>query len=454
MMSSATANPNINTMSTTAKTNSVLTAFNLHEQEPALARAFRATNAAIHGGAALSWYLNTPPPPGQDIDIWCQPAEAILRPIIYALFDTIFRAAGYRPLRATYTGRNRSRYYRARDLHIVAIHDWFNPVLDRKIQLIFRATHDRKGFPVLATPTGGFDLDITSVQVAASIHPTSDCLTVSPPHADLADRIERRVMRICNLTGQVLRNNLNRVRKYYERGFAFETMETHCSCTCGAIHHTIVTPPRRLTIEEATTLVRKEWVAANALHADHPYRANTFRNSLHAQVSLDMWGTGPLEELISECSQVTSLVQNKVLYPTETAWIKQYAEMAVFVLNLRRLQDGWAITTVEHRKRNALKYIQRLLHLQISPQVEHFPTLGAEIIHLLKEIRKWQSPPLVSYDEDDTTQIVRPIHVPKNKVVKKVVYYTTTCPPVSASTNSIKDELNKAVTDADTILYA
>lgn len=449
MMSSATVNPNLNKMSAT---NSVLPAFGLQDQEAALARAFRATKAAIHGGAALSWYLNKAPPPGQDIDIWCQPAEAILRPIIFALYDTIFRAAGYRPTRAA-AYRNRSRYYRAHDLHIDAIHDWYNPALKRKIQLIFRATHDRLGFEISATPTGGFDLDITSIQVSATTLPTFDRLTVGTLSDDLADRIERRVMRIGNLTGQILRNNLERVRKYYDRGFAFETTETTCSCTCGAIHHTVVTPPRRLTIAEATALVHKEWAIANALPKGHPARADTLRTRLHAQVPLDTLRLEALTELISECLQVTSLVQNKVLYPTETAWIKEYIQMAVFVLNLRRLQDGWATTTVEHRKRIAPTYIQRLLHLQISPQVEHFPTLGTEIIHLLKEIRAWQSP-LVSYDEDedDIIEIIPPVPIAKKKVVKK--YYTTARRPVSASTDSIEDELNKAVTDADTILHA
>ena len=444
-MSSATTNPNINKMSTAA-TNTVLSAFGLQGQEAALSRAFRATKAAIHGGAALSWYLNTPPPPGQDIDIWCQPAEAILRPIIFALYDTIFRAAGYRPTRAIYADRNRSRYYRAHDLHIDAIHDWYNPALKRKIQLIFRATHDRLGFEISATPTGGFDLDITSIQVAASIHPTSDCLTVSPPHADLADRIERRVMRICNLAGQILRNNLNRVRKYYERGFAFETTETTCSCTCGAIHHTVVTPPRRLTIGEAIVLVHKEWATANALPTDHPARADTLRTRLYKQAPLDTLRLQTLKELIAECLHVTSLVQNKVLYPTETSWIKEYIRMAVFVLNLRRLQDGWVATTDDHRKLCALTYTRSLLHLRTSPLVEHFPTLGAEILHLLKEIRDWQIPPLVSYDdEDDIIEIIPPVPIAKKKVVKK---------EFRSAKDRVTDELTRAVTDADTILHA
>lgn len=439
-MSSATVNPNIIKM---PATNSVLPAFGLQDQEAALARAFRATNASIHGGAALSWYLNTPPPPGQDIDIWCQPAEAILRPIIFALYDTIFRAAGYHPTRAA-AYRNRSRYYRAHDLHIDAIHDWYNPVLERKIQLIFRSTHDRLGFEISATPTGGFDLDITSVQVAATL-PTFDRLTVATLSVDLADRIERRVMRIDNLTGQILRNNLNRVRKYYERGFAFETTDTTCSCTCGAIHHTVVTPPRRLTIEEATALVCKEWAIANALPKDHPARADTLRNRLHAQVPLDTLKLETLKELISECLQVTSLVQNKVLYPTETGWIKEYTRMAVFVLNLRRLQYGWATTTVGQRKLSVFTYTRSLLHLRTSPQVEKFPTLDEEIIHLLKEIRDWQFRPLVSYEDED--EVVPPPPVPTKKVVKKRT-------PASVSTDSIEDELNKAVTDADTILYS
>jgi len=440
-MSSATFNPNIIKM---PATNSVLPAFGLQDQEAALARAFRATNASIHGGAALSWYLNTPPPPGQDIDIWCQPAEAILRPIIFALYDTIFRAAGYSPTRAA-AYRNRSRYYRASDIHIDAIHDWYNPVLERKIQLIFRSTHDRLGFEISATPTGGFDLDITSVQVAATALPTFDRLIVATLPVDLADRIERRVMRIGNLTGQILRNNLNRVRKYYERGFAFEITETTCSCTCGALHHTVVTPPRRLTIEEAIAFVRRQWAIANALPDDHPVRADSLRTRLYRQAPLDTLKLETLKELISECLHVTSLVQNEVLYPTETAWIKEYIRMAVVVLNLRRLQDGWATITVEHRKLSAPTYVRRLLHLRTSPHVDHFPTLDTEIIHLLTEIRDWKFRPLVSYEDED--EFVPPPHVPTKKVVKKRI-------PVSASTDSIEEELNKAVTDADTILYS
>jgi hypothetical protein len=197
-----------------------------------------------------------------------------------------------------------------------------------------------------------------------------------------------------------------------------------------------------LTIEEATVFVRRQWAIANALPDDHPVRADSLRTCLYRQAPLDTLKLETLKDLISECLQVTSLVQNEVLYPTETAWIKEYIRMAVVVLNLRRIQDGWATTTVEHRKRSAPTYVRRLLHLRTSPYVDHFPTLDTEIIHLLTEIKGWRTPSLVSYDE-----AVPPPHVPTKKEVKKRI-------PVSASTDSIEDALNKAVTDADTILYA
>lgn len=308
-------------------------------QEAPLARALHATNAVIHGGAALSWYMGTSAPPGQDIDIWCQPAEPILRPVIYALYDTIFRAAGYLP-----RDRNpaTAEYYDVAPLHIDAIHNWYNPTLKRKIQLIFRTY----GPDIPASPVTEFDLDITMIRVIPNpVDPATLC--VQTQSAELCDRIDRRVMRINNLHGQNLRNNLNRVHKYYNRGFAFETTETACSCPCGTATHTTITPPRRMERGEAIRYVRKAWITANPLPDNHPLRADVLKATLLADYNNRTLISKTYGQLMTErdhCRQALRLPQNQPTYPQETAWLWKYYEVLLGLTHYRRLQHLWGET--------------------------------------------------------------------------------------------------------------
>lgn len=318
-----------------AATPSLLATFGI--QEAPLARALHATKAAIHGGAALSWYLETPAPPEQDIDIWCQPAEPILRPVIYALYDTIFRAAGYVP-----NDRHdpaAAKYYDVAPLHIDAIHNWYHPTLKRRIQLILRT----QGPDIPACPTAEFDLDITSMRIVPDPkNPAILCLQT--PSTDLCDQIDRRVMRINNLHGQNLRNNLNRVHKYYNRGFAFETTETTCSCPCGAATHTTVTLPRRMDRAEAIKTVRKAWIAANPLPDNHPLRADVLKATLLADYNNQTLMTKSYGQLMAErehCRQAQRLPQNQHIYPQETAWIWKYYQVLLGLTHYRRLQHLW-----------------------------------------------------------------------------------------------------------------
>lgn len=327
------------TPSASNPTPSLLATFGL--QEAPLARALHATKAAIHGGAALSWYLGTPAPPGQDIDIWCQPAEPILRPVIYALYDTIFRAAGYVP-KDRQRNPAAAEYYDVAPLHIDAVHNWYNPTLKRKIQLILRT----QGPDIPASPVAEFDLDITMIRVAP--HPADPAtLCLQTQSTELCSRIDRRVMRINCLRGQNLASNLSRVHKYYARGFAFETTESTCSCPCGAATHTAIIPPRRLECVEAIKYVRNAWIAANPLPDNHPLRADVLKATLLSDYNNKSLITKTYAQLMTErdhCRQAVRLPQNLPTYPQETEWLQKYYTVLLGLTHYHRLQRLWGET--------------------------------------------------------------------------------------------------------------
>jgi hypothetical protein len=367
-------------MMSSAMTNPVLTAFGLQDQEAPLCRAFRATGAVIHGGAAVSWYLKTDPPPGQDIDIWCQPAEAILKPILFALYDTIFRAAGYQP-QVQKPREKREYVYDMRNAHIDAIHNWFHPLLKRKIQLIFRKSHTKDGAPVPTSPTGEFDIDITAVRVAPSL--LGDRLISYLPSPELGKQIDRRVLNIHNLKGQNLRKVQIRIRKYYERGFAFESTEARCSCACGATHHVVVTPPHRLLLKEAMVHVRKSWIAANPLSRWNRYRADNVKKYFLTSFSEKRFVTqsvAEISEALDICDRALSLPQNRFTLPVEVHWISNFRNILFAAWRVRNLEN--MATELEEGVPKASfcnDVIRRATSILGQPELEGFPEMAVKV---------------------------------------------------------------------------
>jgi hypothetical protein len=374
----------------------VLITFGLQDQEAALTRALRVTNAAIHGGAALSWYTNTEPPAGQDIDIWCQPVARILSPVIVALYDTIFRTVGYSPVPPS--SRAARDYYGIRNLHIDAIHNWFNPTVNRKIQLILRS----KDAPS-ADPTTEFDLDITTVKVSAPADTAAaDRLLVTVPSTELAVRIRRRVMNINNLKGQHLQNNLRRIHKYYSRGFAFESTEARCSCSCGAVHHMTVTPPHRLSLKEAMDHVRKEWVAANPLPDHYALRADVLKRYITTHYAGDALLTAnrtTLNDLRESCTLANRLYQNAALYPAETTWLLHYRKALQGLWLLRRIQH-WTADEFRPSLRSYMllqRYQEQLHQVERNPILDMYPGLRVELDAVRTNIDYY----LTAFDDDE-----------------------------------------------------
>lgn len=444
MMSSATTNLNTDKMSsstaTTTTTKPVLTAFGLQDQEAALARAFLVTGSAIYGGAALSWYLQQTPPPGQDIDIWCQPIEPILKPVIIALFDTIFRSAGYLPLSSS-SLHSIDDYYNAPEIHIDRIKNWYNTTLDRKIQLIFRKTHDSAGNRVRESPTGGFDLDITTICIESSVSCTTGVLKAVVPSAELADRISRRVMTINNLTGQNLTNNIRRMRKYYDRGFAFETTEASCSCPCGAVHHTAVIPARRLNHQEAFEHIRKAWAAANPLTDANPFRADKVCRSCLRSPPVDTLTKAELMDLREDCETALSLIQNTYTYPVETKWIKEFVPVCQFGIDAHDCLARWE--TWDRKNPLHMSRLERAFRsMSRDPLRSMYPTLLPRLEAALAEVS--------AVNVDTRPQVVDAADIPAKKVVKKGYAAAAAAPAPSAATTQ---ELSRAVTDGDTIKH-
>jgi len=364
--------------------NPVLTAFSLTDQESPLVRAFKATGAAIHGGAALSWYLNAPPPPGQDIDIWCQPSEPILKPIIFALYDTIFRAAGYAPYRPTHFRRPRNvSYYNISTAQIDIIYNWYNSNLGRKIQLIIRKSRTRTGTAVPASPIEDFDLDITTLCVAPSI--LTERLMVYVPSTELARQIDRRVMNIKSLRGQQLRSNLSRIRKYYARGFAFESTEARCTCACGVVHHMLVTPPHRLSLNEAMADVRKQWLSANPLAASDPLRADNLKRTLllgHSEKQFLTINDVGIRKMLNDCEKATEMPQNAMLYPIDTLWLDDYCRTLRYVCRIRLLKgevENYETLLKSGTHPNFGSIRPQLALLLARPESESYPALAATI---------------------------------------------------------------------------
>ena len=164
-----------------------------------------------------------------------------------------------------------------------------------------------------ASPTGEFDIDITTVRVAPSL--LGDRLISYLPSPELGAQIDRRVLNIHNLKGQNLRKVQLRINKYYARGFAFESTEARCACACGATHHMVVTPPHRLSLKEAMAHVRKSWIAANPLSRWDPRRADNVKARFLANFSEKQFisqGDAELNNALEVCDRALALPQNNV----------------------------------------------------------------------------------------------------------------------------------------------
>jgi hypothetical protein len=220
----------------------ILPAFGLEAQERLLAGAFELTGAYIGGSAALYWYLNdmksVPIPSDIDLDIFYQPKSRDAEDREVALFGAIFATAGYR---------------KARGL------TWTHPELDRTIQLVVREVDATTPAYALA------DFDICQFFVSRTETGYLG-LFYDDNLSDITDDtiidIREFRMRIGHLKDQNLPTTIQRLRKYYDRGFAFEGVSKDpCSCACGHKHTT--TKIRRLTLEEAVVYVREEHRKAN-----------------------------------------------------------------------------------------------------------------------------------------------------------------------------------------------
>ena len=231
--------------------------FGLAAQVPALTQAMKVTNAYIGGGVALARYMFDPIRPEQDLDIFYTPFDAAPESITHLLFHTIFTAAGYEP-RPESTGG----YKKAKVLHIKRIYNWSHPTLNRTIQLVVRSPYAEKPAYVCA------DFDICQFFLAydgetGGLHLFYDTETSALTQETVKEIGRHRVMRIGNLKGQSLGNVLRRLRKYYDRGFAFEKVLEHsCTCRCGLQAHTVKTT-RRMSLAQAALFVCNKFNEAN-----------------------------------------------------------------------------------------------------------------------------------------------------------------------------------------------
>lgn len=325
--------------------NPVLVIFNLHTHEAALARALRETNATIHGGSALCWYTNSIPTLDQDIDIWCQPTSEMTEADIVARINAVIEPAGYtnrnpETICACGSGETCELCFRTKYLYmgsnsITAVHEWrrhWSYINTRKIQLIIRNPH------ITTSPVAEFDLDIATLCVAP--HPEEDRLIMLEPNAELADRIRRHVMRIGNLCGQMLDNKHERINKYYDRGYAFESADGS-----------------RLTQEEAIKYIKSSWIAANPLPESDPHRADNLRSVLATQPLTQETPTSILNQLNSTCREALHKPQNAAVYPSDTRWINEYRNTVKFLLQSRKLIEDWDTASV--RKITNYEWIER-----------------------------------------------------------------------------------------------
>lgn len=231
--------------------------FGLAAQVPALTQAMKVTKAYIGGGVALARYMLDPIRPEQDLDIFYAPSDAAPEPITHLLFHTIFTAAGYEP-RPESTGG----YKKAKVLHIKRIYNWSHPTLNRTIQLVVRS--DAAPAPAYACA----DFDICQFYLAydaetGGLHLFYDTETSALTHETVKEIYRHRVMRIGNLKGQSLYNVMRRLRKYYDRGFAFEKVLEHsCTCRCGIQAHTVKTT-RRMSLAQARCFVGNKYHEVN-----------------------------------------------------------------------------------------------------------------------------------------------------------------------------------------------
>jgi hypothetical protein len=238
----------------------ILDTFGLTDRAPFFVHALRITNAYIGGGTILAWHVGDDILPSQDLDIFFTPSESAPKAISLALFNTLFTSAGY--MRRS-DSMGCGSYRLAKALHVDVVANWYHRTLGRKIQVVVRSADASEDLPAYT------EADFDICQFYAKYTPATGRVQLfydpakSAITAEIAEEIcTKRVMRIGNLKGQDLTNSLGRLRKYYDRGFAFEGMRTTaCSCTCG--HEHTIKKEVRLTLEEASTIVRAEHTRVN-----------------------------------------------------------------------------------------------------------------------------------------------------------------------------------------------
>jgi hypothetical protein len=244
----------------------------------AFARTLYMTRSALFGGAALTWWkaaaapITTTVPEGQDIDIFVPvPAVSNLKhypivPILRGYYTRVLETAGYhrqtgseqraekaeRRARGELAGNTDDLCYSA-TLHtrIQSVQNFYNPEINRKIQLVFcyMATVDEFLDHV--------DLDICRFTVRPAGGDDSEDLHVFPPPGAALETlaaIECGEMRLVNTRTSLLESTLSRVSKYYKRGYTL-----HGSIVCT---HCKVPEERALTLSDALAYTQRKFLAA------------------------------------------------------------------------------------------------------------------------------------------------------------------------------------------------
>ena len=248
----------------------VLGAFGLLRHADAFATVLYNTKAALFGGVALTWRkaayapITTIVPEGQDIDIFVpvptisnMPCYPII-PLLRGYYARVLEAAGYH--RQTGAERHAEKeerrvrgeleadYTATLPTRIQSVKNFYNPAINRKIQLVFCRTTSVDEF------LEHTDLDICRFTVRPYGCNSHDMHIVMPPGctADSLAAMECGEMRLVNTRASLLASTLSRVSKYYNRGY---TLQGSIACThCGGAEE------RALTLSEALCYTQRKFL--------------------------------------------------------------------------------------------------------------------------------------------------------------------------------------------------
>jgi hypothetical protein len=308
--------------------NPILTAFSL--EETALCSVLHAANAVIFGGSAISWHRKKMFDSRQDLDIACQPDSAT-RPLVYALFDMLFRTAGYKP------GPDGSADYRS--LSIVAVHNWerLTPRY-QKIQLVIRKPR---------APPVAYDMDLDICGL--TVEPTSPSnLVVRFPPGVTETSLAAGLMHLNRMENQHSLGLLEkRLHKYYTRGFTLLTDDN------------LPLKSRR----QALDYLRKAWVAANPLSPTDLARADTLcdlvKDLLTGMEDPSVLSDSILTRLHTQLRSALCSTHTAALCPTSQPTIDKYLKLIWGIHGAKKIvstftREGYAKISSGKEFRDAL----------------------------------------------------------------------------------------------------